>query len=506
MHTFLPGALCALACLAPQLHAQSPTTEELDAALQRATAGGYWGAALVVHEGETLLRRGYGDADYAGTPNTPGTLFEIASVTKQFTAATVLTLVEQGELSLDTTLGELFPDRAKANNAITIRHLLTHTSGISANGTQPYASTIDRAEFLDAVFTHPPDFEPGSGSAYSNVGYALLAAIVEEVTGESFESVMLKRVFEPAGLQDTGFVNDTRLDRSRAATRLSERTPDATAADWFYGWGYRGMGGVVTTIDDLLLWHRALSTDRVLSAAMRDALFTPDSTGTAFGWNIASDPLGNPVARHGGAVEGFRSVVRRHLEEDSLIVLLSNSNAEPFRLIEVLDDELRPVPTATLRIDAGDRPMGQFGQVQLDEESALRVEAIHSGLRIELVDGEGNLAASLDTPHLVARPFAKELEAILRQRGDDNQPEPRTEAGVYLYAYNNARQVDVEGIAMNTQPRYRGRGENGEIITDERVLVTFIDESKNFWPVMIKMNTKAARTFLDAVNKALEER
>jgi CubicO group peptidase (beta-lactamase class C family) len=253
--------LCLLAPLAAAGDGTVVLGEEgaaLDADVQRASGGAFWGVVLVAKGGETLLAKGYGNADYASRPNAPDTLFEIASTSKSFTAAAILKLEMDGKLRVDDPIAKHLKGVPKDKRGITIHHVLTHTSGLSPNVGVPYASTVSRPEFIRFVLSKPLESAPGEKFAYCNSAYALLAAIVEEVTGKSFEEYSRKKLFEPAGLVDTGFIGDEALDGARVTVRRERLRPGATARDWFWGWGYRGMGGVVTTAQDLLRWDRAL--------------------------------------------------------------------------------------------------------------------------------------------------------------------------------------------------------------------------------------------------------
>jgi CubicO group peptidase (beta-lactamase class C family) len=212
-------------------------------------------------------RRGYGYADYAGRPNTPQTLFEIASTSKQVTAAAILRLVEKGKLRLDDPLAKHLPDVPDDKKAITIRQLLNHTSGMSPRIGVPYDSPIDRATHARQMLAKPLDSPRGRSSSTATPRTPSSRASSRVASGESFEAFCKKELFARAGLEDTGFVGDPDLDRSRAAARLDGGRPDASAIDWHWGWGYRGMGGVVTTVDDMLAWDRALRKTKVCAGS-----------------------------------------------------------------------------------------------------------------------------------------------------------------------------------------------------------------------------------------------
>jgi CubicO group peptidase (beta-lactamase class C family) len=148
---------------------------------------------------------------------------------------------------------------------------------------------------------------PGAKFSYSNVGYALLAAVVEVVTGKPFEDYVRKELFGPAGLTETGFIDDAALKKLGRATvrRCDDCEPTWTAVDWWWGWGYRGMGGVVTSARDFVKWDRALRGDKVLGAAAKAKYFTPALEDYACGWKTGRTPRGKPTATHSGGVRGY---------------------------------------------------------------------------------------------------------------------------------------------------------------------------------------------------------
>lgn len=292
-----------------------------------------WGAVLVAREGKVILAKGYGMADYHQTPNTPKTLFELASASKQFTAAAVLKAEMLGFLSTEDPISRHLKGVPKDKEGITIHHLATHTSGINHDAAiLPYASKATVDEFIARAMKAPMDAAPGERFEYSNAGYALLAAVVEKASGQPFDEFCRKELFAPAGLADTGFIQDDRLDAARASTRRSEGTDVGTCVDWCWGWGYRGMGGVVTTVYDMLAWDRALRGDKVLDAKAKEKLYRAEKEHYAYGWMIGTTSRGRTAAFHGGGVAGYRTWLSRYLEDDVAIFILANEEVEPFSI------------------------------------------------------------------------------------------------------------------------------------------------------------------------------
>src|SRR5262245_10023396 len=219
--------------------------KQIDEAVAAATDGDFWGTLLVVRGGQIELAKGYGFRDYESKPNTPDTLFEIASTSKQVTATAILRLEQQKRLKTSDSIAKYFKDTPADKTAITIDQLLHHTAGLDPDIGVAYSWVGSRDEYLAVILKKPLIGTPGAKFFYSNVGYALLAAIVEVVTGRPFEDYVRKELFAPAGLVDTGFVQDEALVKSDRVTKRHSDVgdPDWTAAKWFYGWGYRGMGG-----------------------------------------------------------------------------------------------------------------------------------------------------------------------------------------------------------------------------------------------------------------------
>ncbi len=484
-----------LCLLLPGLILAQDLGDTLDEALQRASGGGFWGSVLVAREGEVLLARGYGQADYLTAPNGTATLFELASLSKQITATAVLALVEDGELTLDTTLGELFRRLPEDKRGLTVAQLLHHTSGLSPNIGVAYSSPLDTGPWMASVLAAPLAATPGARFSYSNVGYALLAAIVEKTSGKSFEAYCKKRLFERAGLERTGFIGDEKLlEDEDVSARLAPGAPDWTAVRWHYGWGYRGMGGVVSCIDDLLRWDRALRGDKVLGEEARRMLFDPELEGYAGGWLVETTPQGTRKAHHSGSVQGYRTLMLRWLEEDACVVLLTNDQGDIYGLAEVLEQHLFPSPELRARLDLAGYALGPARQVD-DVALAWRVVAGEAGVAVELLDADADHAlATITLPAGYERKLRAELSAAIEARRRDDEGAPAAyEGGVYLGVYGERTEVELdEQLELVVFPQYTGMGADGERVVDKRVTLVLKDPVHRMWPVMVKMNVAGA--------------
>jgi CubicO group peptidase (beta-lactamase class C family) len=247
--------------------------------LQRGVAIGFAGGAAVQHGDRLLLNRGYGLADWhSGLPMTADTVFDIGSVSKQFTAAAILRLEEQGRLSVNDPITRFFGNVPAEKAGITIHQLLTHSAGFALTSRASYQAR-DRAEMVAAVLAEPLQRAPGERYGYSNAGYALLAAIVEIASGEPYEVYLRRELWLPAGMERTGW---TLFDRSgvRFATGYNAfgGFPTPNPSQWTSDgplWGYRGPGSLLSTMNDLRRWATALRRGRILSEQALTRMITP---------------------------------------------------------------------------------------------------------------------------------------------------------------------------------------------------------------------------------------
>jgi CubicO group peptidase (beta-lactamase class C family) len=263
-------SLCWLSCcrVRPLPRKTPASAQRIDTFLSAAEPNHFSGAVLVAKGDEVLFSRGYGYADYeSGVKVSPETVFNIGSVTKQFTAAAVLKLVEQDKLRLGDTLGDLFDGVPEDKAGITVHQLLTHTAGISRQDLGFRYDQASKEDFLTAFFASTLATEPGTRHTYANTGYILLAAIVEQVSGQPFEDYLQQYLLEPAGLSQTGYL----LPDWRAGRIANGYYFDLETAAWkswgttFQQWGEGpvtwfgiGKGDLHSTTGDLYNWHKAL--------------------------------------------------------------------------------------------------------------------------------------------------------------------------------------------------------------------------------------------------------
>ncbi len=298
-------------------------------------------SVLVLRDGRALLRRGYGLAVLEqGEAATPATNYRLASVSKQFTAAAILLLAEDGRLSLDDPLQRWLPGLPKASEAVTLRQLLSHQSGlIDYEDAMPPSFDDDARQMrdrdvLDVLRGQDRTyFAPGSGYRYSNSGYALLALVVERASGRRFASFLRERIFQPLGMEATVAYERGLSQVAHRAYGYSLEDGRWRRTDQSPTSAVLGDGGIYSSIDDLARWDAALYDDRLLSAASRRLAFaahtSTDAAGVSYGygWRITGETLW-----HSGESIGFRNVIVRWPQRRLTVVMLSNRNdPEPYR-------------------------------------------------------------------------------------------------------------------------------------------------------------------------------
>ena len=388
------GGACVMLALAPAaaVLAQDPPRwvdgeigKRVVGFLDAAAPYGFAGSVLVARGGKVVAALGVGHADLDGRQGvTANTLFEIASVTKQFTATAILLLVQQQRLNLDDPIGRHLSGIPAACDTITVRHLLQHTSGIP--GTNSRGAGDDLAAVLPSFLAGGPRHQPGTHWEYWNQGYALLAAIVEATSGQGFTAFCKERMFVPAGLRTACFTGDAAPAGVGVAIGVSAKgEPRSALAHPYgsYGYQYRGMGGAVCSVWDLWHWDRALRGATVLADAARKELFTPGPGEYALGWFVRVEQ-GRKVQRHGGAVRGFLSEVRRWPDEDALLCVLCHRTDGPFgEVVQGLESILfggRAVMPQPLPLAVGGELVGTW--VEGDRRLIVRVAGVT--LRAEL--------------------------------------------------------------------------------------------------------------------------
>ena len=314
------------------------------------------GAVLVAKNGRAFYRKSFGLANRAWrAPNRIDTRFNLASMTKMFTAVAVAQLVEQGRLSFDETVGKALPDYPNRDVAerVTVGQLLAHTSGMpSADRTADRLLATLRqgarsvGEHLPAFVDDPLEFEPGSQFGYSNYGYILLGAIIERASGQDYYSYVRERVFRPAGMRDTDFY-ELDGDPPNIAAGLMDGPHGARRSNWLFT-GVRGMpaGGAYSTAGDLLKFDVALRNHKLLGAEMTSLLWAGSPQNPHYGYGFELGRYnGARIVGHGGGWFGVTNRMEMYPDLGYTVVILSNYDSDPVALANKLREWLTQSPS-----------------------------------------------------------------------------------------------------------------------------------------------------------------
>lgn len=303
----------------------------IDEYFTRLAAHGFSGAVLVARGDEVLLRKGYGFADKKrGIPNRSDTAFNIASLDKQFIAAGIVRLEELGKLRVEDPIARFFENVPDDKKGITLHQVLSHTAGFSDEYWDQH-SDLTRAQFIEWVLTQRPlESKPGAAWSYVSFDYWLLEEVIERASGMPFEQFLRRELFEPAGMQFTGFAlpkwNRDNVAKTSLWTVPSSALPGeakfedplARPAAWRV---------MLSTPEDLYRWYLTLRAGRVLTPDSRKKLFTPVMEHYAYGWYVVPTSRGTRLIHHGGGGSDVGSVVtfRWFADEDAFVVVTNNS-------------------------------------------------------------------------------------------------------------------------------------------------------------------------------------
>ena len=324
----------AFSFAAPQA---APIAADLDALLSAVyTADGPGAAFLIWKDGQVLVRKAYGLADLElGVRMEPDMVFRLGSMTKQFTAAAILMLMERGQIALSDPITRFLPDFPMQGKTITIENLLTHTSGIQSYTDLDEFGPLMRKDVtvpeIIALFKDKPlEFAPGERWKYNNSGFFLLGAIIEKVTGMSYEAFLRKNIFDPLGLKHTYYGNATRIIPRRVPGYGPGQDNGFSNAEYLSMTSPYSAGALLSNVDDLAAWNAALLAGKVLKPETLARAWTAyklvdgSSTSYGYGWAVASYE-GHRMIMHGGAINGFLADGILYPEDKMFVVLLTNS-------------------------------------------------------------------------------------------------------------------------------------------------------------------------------------
>ena len=313
---------------------QTNLSDKLSKYMQAQTdVNGFGGTVLIARKDTVLLQEAYGLADYEwNIKNTIDTKFQLASVTKQFTATAILQLAEKGKLSLDDKLNKFFPDYPNAES-VTIHMLLSHSSGLALGFKELALSTISADSAYNEIKKIPYEFSPGTKSEYSNIGYYLLGKIIEKVSGEEYAVFLKKNIFEKVGMKNTGVSNNDSIIPKKA--KVYYHTENKLAHNPYINWGFNiGHDGVYSTIEDLALWDKVLYGTSILSKDMKNRMFTSYNEQN-FGYGFLINPFynqGHRLIAHDGGFFGTMTSFNRYTDDGLFITVLSNNQSPAYML------------------------------------------------------------------------------------------------------------------------------------------------------------------------------
>jgi CubicO group peptidase (beta-lactamase class C family) len=357
--------------------------EKIDRYLTKAAANHYSGSVLVASGGTIILQKGYGFADDENKiPFTIDTIFDIGSITKQFTAACILKLESQGKLNVQDSITKYFDHVPADKKGITLHQLLTHTAGL-VDSLGADEEMIGRDDFVAKALSSPLIHSPGSYD-YSNVGFSLLAAVVEKVSGKDYEQYLQQNLLAPAGMKTTGYVLPS-WDKKKMAIGYQNghrwgTTYDQSHYEKGVTWHLKGNGGIHSTVGDMYLWYRALKNNTVLPEKEKEKLFTgytDEGNGESYygyGWSIRKRDDGEKVIAHNGGNGFFMATIEMIPARDFVVIVSGNHTPKNTDIIahhieQILFDNVQELDAAFISQYSGSYalPSGKTFSVSFDE-------------------------------------------------------------------------------------------------------------------------------------------
>ncbi|MBV9621105.1 MAG: beta-lactamase family protein [Gammaproteobacteria bacterium] len=308
-------------------------------------------AVAVIRRGTVLIAKGYGEANVEHhVPVTRQTLFQSGSVGKQFTAVAVMLAVEDGQLALDSEVRQYLTDAPPTWRGITVRHLLTHTSGLATYTERDlnYRSDYTEEQLLKVMYGLPLEFAPGSRWNYSNSGYLVLGILLHRATGRFYGDILRDRIFRPLHMDSARIISEADIVPHRAAG-YQLRSGELKNQDWVApSLNTTADGALYLSLDDYIAWDRGLRQRAILKPESWAQIYTPVTLTSGrsypygFGWEVESTPRG-PWYHHGGSWQGFRTHIARYGPDELTVVVLANlAEARPARFVDAIVAVLDP--------------------------------------------------------------------------------------------------------------------------------------------------------------------
>lgn len=460
------------------------------------------GTLLVYHHGKIVLHKAYGWQD-AGkrVANTKQSIYQIYSATKPFTSTMILMLVEQGKLSLDDKLSKFYP-KAYGADSITIRHLLSHQSGLFEFTRLPDTANMTIPGFLLLMEKQSLDFTPGTQWSYCNSGYWFLGLIIEKVTGMPYEKAIAQFIFQPSQMHHSGFNYARLADPHKTKGYSVYKKNRMETARTYDPPGPYAAGDIWSNTGDMLMFHKAMQSHALLSAGMTQQAYAPQANRYGLGWMVDSI-AGKQIVKHSGGAAGYRSYLIRVPEDDLCVVILGNTehdiNGLSDRIINTLYDKPAPIPVNkkipidTLKQFEGLYVLGSglVLQAYVDEgylviqparqpSTILYPENSHR-FYVEEIDGYVEFlrgAKSIDTLQLLMRGEKHSAHRIPEQwgiigsatkngwDGPDQMMVPGPEKGMWVIKNLVLKTGEIKFRMNNSWDFNYGAGERGELTAD----------------------------------------
>ena len=433
--------LLALAAPSPPQPTPADTTGDglrsarLNDYVDRLDAFGFCGQILLEEKDRILLDRSVGLADRRfGVAITRETIFGIGSVTKTFTAAAILRLDSEGRLKVGDRLPEHLPGVPRDKADITLEQLLSHRSGLRQDADLPDSSS--REDVVKRILAQPLAYPPGQQFSYSNIGFDLLAAVVERVSGADYDTFVHREFLAPAGMDHTGRAGVRALALLPAARGENEWGEASALTEWPRAWHGTGAGRMVSNAHDLLRWAHALSDGVVMGPRERDLMFAahatePDSSASyGYGMRLETLPNGARLRMHGGDVPGYRSEMRMYPDAGRVVIVVTNQD------VWALGIQRRTIANTLSRLAQGITPPNLPPEAVAPglAEPAIGSWRLPGGGRIEIKDRDGRLR----------------LSATGQDAVDLFELDPRDSAGVRAEASRRTRTLVAAAVANDT--------------------------------------------------------
>tara|TARA_R110002051_G_scaffold181774_1_gene251259 strand:+ start:25141 stop:26832 length:1692 start_codon:yes stop_codon:yes gene_type:complete len=366
-------------------YGQQDIGKSTDEYFKRTEPLGFSGAIIISKDGETILNEGYGYANREiQKKNTSNSVFSTGSVTKQFTAAAIMKLEMMGKLKTDDKISKYFENVPNVKSEIKIHNLLTHTSGLTGALADDF-DEISKEKYLNQALNSKLEFNPSENFNYSNVGYSLLAMIIEKQSGISYEEFLNKYLFTPSGMNQTGYKlpdwNESNFVQIYNGSKNNGSTEIFTNPTWHL----IGNGGILSTTSDMIKWVKALNTEKILSNKIKEKMFTPYRNDYGYGWDVLDD--GALRQHNGGSTLGLGAELRWFVQDKVVTMIFTNATINGDLGFNVVRGDLEalamgdniPLPPKFSTVKADTKflvgtyqlPSGQQFQIQNNSEYAV---------------------------------------------------------------------------------------------------------------------------------------